>query len=467
MAQREPNGVTGPQPGVIDVPGFIDSQPVGRFQVRVLLLCAAVLFVDGFDTQAIGYVAPELARTWGLPRTALGPVFSAGLFGLMLGALLFGPLADRVGRKRIIVLSTAAFGVGTLATMWTEGASSLTVLRFLTGLGLGGAMPNAVALTAEFSPHRRRATMVMAMFCGFSLGAALGGLIAAALIPRFGWPSVFLVGGVAPLLLVPVLAGGLPESVRFLAASGRKDDRVARLLTLTAPSSRFMPGTRFTAHEPVLPGLPVRHLFSEGRAAATALFWVMFFMSLLDLYFLSNWLPTVLNDLGASVSLAAVIGAMLQVGGVVGTFALGSVIDRFSFRALAVTYLLAAVAVTSIGYATHSAVLAAVAIFCAGFCIVGGQIASNALAATFYPTSIRSTGVGWALGIGRVGSIAGPLVGGALLALHWATGPLFLAAAVPALCAAAAALGLAVLSSRGRRGFSILRTTAARPEATP
>ncbi len=330
MAQREPNGVTGPQPGVIDVPGFIDSQPVGRFQVRVLLLCAAVLFVDGFDTQAIGYVAPELARTWGLPRTALGPVFSAGLFGLMLGALLFGPLADRVGRKRIIVLSTAAFGVGTLATMWTEGASSLTVLRFLTGLGLGGAMPNAVALTAEFSPHRRRATMVMAMFCGFSLGAALGGLIAAALIPRFGWPSVFLVGGVAPLLLVPVLAGGLPESVRFLAASGRKDDRVARLLTLTAPSSRFMPGTRFTAHEPVLPGLPVRHLFSEGRAAATALFWVMFFMSLLDLYFLSNWLPTVLNDLGASVSLAAVIGAMLQVGGVVGTFALGSVIDRFS-----------------------------------------------------------------------------------------------------------------------------------------
>jgi MFS transporter, AAHS family, 4-hydroxybenzoate transporter len=251
------------------------------------------------------------------------------------------------------------------------------------------------------------------------------------------------------------------------AGSGRKDDRVARLLTLIAPSSRFLPGTRFTAHEPVLAGLPVRHLFSEGRAAATVLFWVVFFMSLLDLYFLSNWLPTVLNDLGASVSLAAVIGAMLQVGGVVGTFTLGSVIDRFSFRALAVTYLLAAVAVTAIGYATHSAVLAAVAIFCAGFCIVGGQIASNALAATFYPTSIRSTGVGWALGVGRVGSIIGPLVGGALLALHWATGSLFLAAAVPALCAAGAALGLAIVSGRGRRGSSILRTTAARPEATP
>lgn len=465
MSQSYPSGAHGPQPGAVDVPGFIDGQPVGRFQVRVLLLCAAVLFVDGFDTQAIGYVAPELARAWGLPRTALGPVFSAGLFGLMLGALLFGPLADRVGRKRIIVLSTAAFGLGTLATVWAEGASSLIALRFLTGLGLGGAMPNAVALTAEFSPHRRRATMVMTMFCGFSLGAALGGLIAAALIPQFGWRSVFLVGGIAPLLLVPVLARGLPESVRFLAISGRANDRVARLLAMIAPSSRFAPGTRFTAHEPALPGLPVRHLFSEGRAGATALFWVVFFMSLLDLYFLSNWLPTVLNDLGASVSMAAVIGAMLQVGGVVGTFTLGSLIDRFSFRALAVNYLLAAAAVAAIGFATHSAALAALAIFCAGFCIVGGQIASNALAATFYPTAIRSTGVGWALGVGRAGSIIGPLVGGALLALHWTTEPLFLAAAVPALCAAGAALGLAAVSERSHRGPSVMRTATALPAA--
>jgi AAHS family 4-hydroxybenzoate transporter-like MFS transporter len=466
MRQNHPSGTDGPRPGALDVAGFIDAQPVGRFQVRVLLLCAAVLFVDGFDTQAIGYVAPELARAWGLPRAALGPVFSAGLFGLMLGALAFGPLADRVGRKRIIVLSTAAFGLGTLATVWAEGASSLLALRFLTGLGLGGAMPNAVALTAEFSPHRRRATMVMTMFCGFSLGAALGGLIAAALIPRFGWQSVFLVGGIAPLLLVPVLARSLPESVRFLAASGRANDRVAGLLALVAPSSRLPPGTRFAVHEPALLGLPVRHLFSEGRAAATALFWVMFFMSLLDLYFLSNWLPTVLNDLGASVSVAAVIGAMLQVGGVVGTFTLGSVIDRFSFRALAVNYLLAAVAVAAIGFAAHSAALATVAIFCAGFCIVGGQIASNALAATFYPTGIRSTGVGWALGVGRIGSIIGPLVGGALLALHWATESLFLAAAVPALCAAGAALGLAFVPGHGRLDPSTIRAATIPPAAT-
>src|SRR5439155_11508618 len=275
------------------------------------------------------------------------------------------------------------------------------------------------ALTSEFSPRRRRATMVMIMFCGFSIGAALGGLLAAALIPQFGWRSVFVVGGVAPLLLVPVLGWRLPESVRFLALTGRAHGRVAELLELIAPRTEFKagfaPGTRFVVHEPGLAGMPVLHLFKEGRALPTLLLWVVFFMSLLDLYFLSNWLPTVLNDLGASVSSAALIGSMLQVGGVVGTFALGSVIDRFSFRALALVYFGAVFAVGAIGQVGHSVVFVTMAIFAAGFCIVGGQIAANALAAGFYPTSVRATGVGWALGIGRVGSIVGPLIGGALL----------------------------------------------------
>src|ERR1700688_420712 len=315
--------------GVIDVAGFIDEQPVGRFQIRLLLACAAVLFLDGFDTQAIGYVAPDLARDWRVARGALGPVFSAGLFGLMIGALIFGPVADRIGRKKIIVFSTAAFGIGTLATVFAQDISSLFVIRFLTGLGLGGALPNAVALTSEFSPHRRRATMVMAMFVGFSVGAALGGLIAAALIPAFGWRSMFLIGGIAPLLLVPFLALRLPESIRFLALTGRADARVAEMLTWMAPSARFPSEARFGVHEEKLAGLPVAHLFSEGRAWVTLVFWVVFFMSLLDIYLLSNWLPTVLNDLGASVSMAAAVGAMFQVGGVVGTFALGQFVDRF------------------------------------------------------------------------------------------------------------------------------------------
>src|SRR6516225_12072931 len=223
----------------IDLVDFIDRQPVGGFQIRLLLTCAAVLFLDGFDTQAIGYVAPVLAKEWSLSKGALGPVFSAGLFGLMIGALVFGPVADRLGRKTVIIFSTLAFGLGALATAFAWDLTSLLVLRFLTGLGLGGAMPNAIALTSDFSPKRRRATMVMIMFCGFSIGAALGGLLAADMIPRFGWRAVFLIGGAAPLLMAPILVARLPESVRFLAIRGDAMERVAVLLGKISPTTAF------------------------------------------------------------------------------------------------------------------------------------------------------------------------------------------------------------------------------------
>jgi AAHS family 4-hydroxybenzoate transporter-like MFS transporter len=436
----------------VDVVEFIDAQPVGGFQLRLLLICAAVLFLDGFDTQAIGYVAPSLAKEWGLTKAALGPVFSAGLFGLMIGALLFGPLADRIGRKKIIIFSTLAFGVGTLITAFVQDVNALLAIRFLTGLGLGGAMPNAIAMTSEFNPRRRRATMVMIMFCGFSVGAALGGVLAAALIPHFGWRSVFVVGGVVPLLLVPILALRLPESVRFLVLTGRAPQRVAELLGLIGPNAGFTAATRFVVHEPVLAGIPVLHLFSSGRTFATLLLWVVFFMSLLDIYFLANWLPTVLNDLGASISAAALIGSMLQIGGIVGSFALGSIIDRFSFRALALVYFVAVFAVAAIGQVGHSAILVTLAIFVAGFCVVGGQIAANALAAGYYPTAVRATGVGWALGIGRAGSIVGPLVGGILLTMKWSPAEVFMAAAGAALCAALAAFFLGRLAGMGGSG---------------
>jgi AAHS family 4-hydroxybenzoate transporter-like MFS transporter len=447
-----PGGSDVASASLVDVADFIDRQPVGSFQLKLLLTCAAVLFLDGFDTQAIGYVAPVLAREWGLTKGALGPVFSAGLFGLMLGALLFGPLADRVGRKKIIIFSTLAFGVGALVTAFVQDVNTLLAIRFLTGLGLGGAMPNAIAMTSEFNPRRRRATMVMIMFCGFSVGAALGGFLAAALIPYFGWRSVFIVGGAAPLLLAPILALRLPESVRFLALTGRNDARVAQLLGFINPKAAFAPSARFVVHEPELVGLPVLHLFRDGRTLVTLLLWVVFFMSLLDIYFLSYWLPTVLNDLGASVSQAAAIGSMLQVGGVVGTLALGTIVDRFSFRALALVYFIAFFAVGAIGQLGHSIVLVSMAIFASGFCIIGGQIAANALAAAFYPTSIRATGVGWALGIGRIGSIIGPLVGGVLMTMKWSAASVFAAAAAAALCAALAAFCLGRLAGMGGSG---------------
>jgi AAHS family 4-hydroxybenzoate transporter-like MFS transporter len=430
-------------PRVTDVAAFIDAQPIGRFQIRLLLACCAVLFLDGFDTQGIGYVAPDLAQDWGLARGALGPVFSAGLLGNMIGALVFGPVADRMGRKHIIVLSTAAFGLGTLATVFAQDIFSLLVIRFLTGLGLGAALPNVIALISEFSPQRRRATTVMTMFVGFSVGSALSGLTAAALIPTFGWRSIFLIGGIAPFLLVPLLAARLPESVRFLALSCRADARIAELLTLVAPSARFPSGMRFEVREIKLVGLPVAHLFSDGRALATLLLWAVFFMSLLDLYLLLNWLPTVVNELGASVSTAAAVGAMLQVGGIGGTLMLGQLIDRFSFRALAFAFLFAGITVAIVGFSGHSIAFAIFAVSCAGFFLVGGHVAAIALAAAYYPTMARSTGVGWAIGIGRVGSIVGPLIGGMMLASGVNARSLFVAAAVPALLASLAAFALA------------------------
>jgi AAHS family 4-hydroxybenzoate transporter-like MFS transporter len=269
-----------------------------------------------------------------------------------------------------------------------------------------------------------------------------------------------VVGGLAPLLLVPILALRLPESVRFLALTGSANERVAQSLRHISPKAVFAPGTQFVVHEPELPGIPVLHLFRAGRTLVTLLLWVVFFMSLLDIYFLSNWLPTVLNDLGASVSEAAAIGSMLQVGGVVGTFALGSIIDRFSFRALALVYFVAVFAVGAIGQFGHSVIFVSLAIFAAGFCVVGGQIASNALAAGYYPTSVRATGVGWALGIGRVGSIVGPLVGGVLLTMKWSTASVFMAAAAAALCAALAAFSLGRLAGMGGTGKEAADTPA-------
>jgi len=255
---------------------------------------------------------------------------------------------------------------------------------------------------------------------------------------------------VVPLLFVPFLVVRLPESIRFLTLSGRANDGVAALLAQIAPSVRHPAGTRFVVQEIKLPGIPVVHLFGAGRAWATLALWTLFFMSLLDLYLLSNWLPTVLNELGASVSAAAVIGSMLQVGGVVGAFTLGRFIDRFSFRALALIYFVASIAVAAIGFSGHSIALTTMAIFCAGFCIIGGQGGSNALAATSYPTTIRSTGIGWALGIGRVGSIVGPLVGGIMLTRRMSNESVFVAAAVPALCACLASFALSRIAAASK-----------------
>jgi MFS transporter, AAHS family, 4-hydroxybenzoate transporter len=420
-------------PTTVNVPDFIDQQKVGSFQIRVLILCALAAMLDGFAAQMIGYLAPSLKHDMNLDPAALTRIFAWGLVGLMLGALTLGPVADRFGRKPVIVTCTLFFGLLTLATAFAHSANSLTVLRFLASMGFGGTMPNAIALTAEYAPHRRRGTMITIMFCGFPIGATIAGFAAVPILPVYGWRGVFVLAGLMPLVLAPVLALLLPESIRHLVIHGNKTARVRQLLTRVRPHLVFGTDTIFVVREERAPGLPVAHLFRQGRALPTVLLWIGFFMSLVDIYLLSSWLPTVFHDAGITLSLSVIATAVFQGGGVVASLALGSLVDRFgAYRVMSITFFLGAVSVAFLGY-SHSIVSIMCCTFFAGAGVIGGQTGANALAASFYPTYIRSTGVGWALGIGRIGSIVGPILGGTMLSLHWPLSTIFLAAAIPSL----------------------------------
>ena len=426
---------------VLDVRRVIDDLPVSAFQLRVAVLCAAVVCVDGFDAQVMGYVAPALGRELHIPRAALGSVISSGIVGMMIGALAFGPIADRVGRKPVLVASALIFGVGSLLTARVDTIAELTAFRMLTGFGLGGAMPNAIALTSEYMPQRCRDAAVMTMFCGFAFGSALAGWVAAAAIGTFGWRAVFIVGGSIPIVVAIALVAFLPESIRFLVVSGTQDSRVSKYLSRLAPGASFSQQRLVAGDE--RPRFPVGRLLAGGRGAGTLLLWLLFFMNLLDLYFLNNWLPTILNDGGIAPGTASLITSLFQVGGVVGSLALAGILGgRLSFGGLSLIYASAAGFIALIGASGASIGRLAVAITLAGVCVIGGQTASNALAAAFYPTSIRATGIGWALGVGRVGSILGPVLGGLLLSYAGNVERLFWAAAVPPLIAAAAAIAL-------------------------
>jgi AAHS family 4-hydroxybenzoate transporter-like MFS transporter len=427
----------------VDVSDFIDRHKVGGFQRRVALLCALAVFLDGFDTQMVGYVIPAIAHSLGTAPAALTPVVVSGLIGLMLGALIFGIVADRIGRKSVIILCLVIFGVFMLLTPSASSVKGLMAWRFLTGLGLGGAMPLAIALTAEYSPQQSRATVVMTMFFGFSLGAAVAGFVTAALVQRFGWPAVFYVGGALPLLFAPALMAALPESIRVLALRGTEGVRLAALLGRIDPAGQFSAETRFVIGEEQAAGVPVKHLFREHRAASTVLLWVMFFMNLLCLFFLATWLPTVIASRGLTLGFAAIATALMQIGGCIGTLCFGPLIDRFgAFVVLGLTYIAAALFIALIGSSGTLEGLIMATTFGAGFCIVGGQNAMNAVASTIYPTYIRSTGVGWALGIGRIGTMVGSAMGGLLLAHQVPIPTAFSVAAVPALLTAVATFGL-------------------------
>jgi AAHS family 4-hydroxybenzoate transporter-like MFS transporter len=330
-------------------------------------------------------------------------------------------------------LCTLFYGLVCLATAKADSATSLAILRFLAGLGFGGVMPNAIAMTAEYAPHRRRGTMITIMFCGFPIGASIAGFVSVPILPVFGWRGVFVLAGAMPLLLAPLLALLLPESIRHLVIHGKDNERVGRLLARINPQLVFASGTNFVVREERAPGMPVAHLFRQGRAVSTVLLWIAFLMSLIDIYLLTSWLPTVFHNAGITLSLAVIATAVFQGGGVVASLALGSFVDRFgAYRVLTFIYFMGAVCVALLGY-SHAVAAIMVCTFFAGGGVIGGQTGANALAASFYPTYIRSTGVGWALGIGRIGSIVGPVFGGIMLSMHLPLTTVFLAAAIPSL----------------------------------
>jgi MFS transporter, AAHS family, 4-hydroxybenzoate transporter len=438
----------------VQVSDFIDRRPFGRFQIGVVFWCFLVVFFDGFDTQTIGVVAPLLAKSLGIERSALGFVFTSGLVGLMVGCIVCGLLADRCGRKYIIIGCAALFGLSSLATVLATSITQLFVLRFLTGVGLGGALPLAVALVSEYAPRRRHATIVTIMACSFSVGAGIGGLIASRLLPIHGWQSMFYVGGIAPLVLIPFLVWYLPESIKLLVLVKQATTKIAAIIARIAPDVTFAVDTTFVIREEKLSGFGARHLFTEGRAAMTIFLWAAFVFNYTDLYFLQSWLVTIVHNAGLSVEQSALSLAMFQVGATIGAVVLGRLCDSFGFcRVLGLAFIGASISLALLGFAGTSVI--SLTVFAVGFFVVGGQFGAIALAGAVYPTLIRSTGVGWALAIGRIGSIGGPLVGGLLLSLDWPMRDMFLIAAFPAIGAA-----LAIYFMSRTRSYQVTRPDA-------
>jgi len=423
----------------LKVSDIIDQRPLSRFQSITILLCGLVLVLDGFDTQSIGFLAPSMAESLHLSIRTFGPVFSAALIGLMISSLVAGPLADRVGRKWPIVISTLIFATFAIATGRATTFDQLVAFRFLTGLGLGGAIPNVVALTTEYAPKRLQQVLVTTLFCSMPFGALLGGLVSSVMLPHWGWRSVFYAGGILPLVVALILIRVLPESIRFLIMSGTDRNIINRIFSHIAPDltqedldcSPLRQDQRFK-------GIPVIHLFTEGRAVGTVLLWVPFFMNLLVLYFIISWLPALLHQTHMPVS-AGIIGvSVFSLGGIAGSLLQGRMMNSWgSFAVLLSEFALCLLLIGSLAFVA-SFPLMMVVIFLLGCLVQGAQAGLNALSATFYPTSIRSTGVGWALGVGRTGSIVGPIFGGIMVSHNWTLQQIFFAGAIPALLAAVA-----------------------------
>ncbi|SCK15790.1 MFS transporter, AAHS family, 4-hydroxybenzoate transporter [Variovorax sp. HW608] len=428
-----------------NVQTLLNETPFTPYQWMVFGLCFLIVLLDGFDTAAIGFIAPSLISEWGIDKSALGPVLSAALFGLAFGALSAGPLADRFGRKSVLTVAVVIMGAASLVSASSGSLTSLTFWRFITGLGLGAAMPNAVTLMNEYCPDSKRSFITNCMFCGFPVGSAFGGFFAAWLIPHFGWRSLLILGGIVPLLLAVLMLVALPESVRFMVARHYPADRIRKILSRITP--RAAAADSFTLHELHEPAHAagqegpqgLRLIFTPKFIVGTLMLWIAYFMGLVIVYGLVNWMPVLFKEAGVPPAQASVVAALFQLGGV-GAIFFGLLMDRWNANLIIATgYFVTCLAVAMIGQVLGAGVpTLVVAVFLAGLVMNAAQSSMQALAAEFYPTSGRASGVSWMLGIGRFGGIAGSFLVAELSRRHLELPQVFLIVGIPGLIAAAA-----------------------------
>jgi AAHS family 4-hydroxybenzoate transporter-like MFS transporter len=425
----------------VNIQTFLNEHPFSGFQWLIFAMCFVVVLLDGFDTAAIGFIAPSLVGEWHISRPALAPVLSAALFGLAFGALAAGPLSDRLGRRLLLIVSVTVFGLACLASAWSANLFQLTVLRFVTGLGLGAAMPNAVTMMSEYCPDNRRATLTNLMFCGFPLGAAFGGFLAAWMIPHFGWRSVLVLGGVTPLVLAVLLMIVMPESVRYMVAKHHPVEKIRAALTRVSSSAARATAfimTEQAARTNAKGGLSV--VLSRSYVVGSVMLWLAYFMGLVIFYASINWMPILFKEAGLSPQRATLISALFPLGGV-GAVLFGMLMDRFNpNRVIAAGYALTAVTVYAIGQSIGDVGWLMVSVFAAGILMNTAQSSMPALAAAFYPTQGRATGVAWMLGIGRFGGIAGSFLVAELTRRQFTFAGIFTVIAVAGLIACVALL---------------------------
>ena len=431
----------------VDLNALIDGRPFRGLQVRVAVLCGLVAVLDGIDTQSLSIAAPALAETFGMKVTAFGPVFATTLLGGVLGALVCGSLSDKLGRKRVLVAATLVFAAFTLLTAFTASLPQLLIVRFFTGLGLGGAVPCFLTLASEYAPPSRRGTLASLLWAGFPLGGMIGGFANAYIISHFGWRMMFYVGGLLPMLVAAAIMLGLPESPAFLASRDGASDRLRRLAERIAGRA-FAAGTIFFTPERKLTGFPVRHLLGQGRSVSTLLLWTSFFASFGLLGLVVSWTSAVLQGAGAPLAGTATVLGFHGLGALIGMGSAGRLVDRFGTRRTLVPAFLAAACATWLFGMAGSVAEASLAMGLIGLSLGCGASGMIAVASYVYPTTMRSTGIGWAMGMGRLGQVIGPLVTGALMVRGLAPGAMMQWLAVLPIVAASAVLLLATFLKR-------------------